>query len=169
MSLLCGPPPAAPPTITAGLSEAIAAVPWEQPNGKFAALCPDLSPCDTLWIEPRVVRLPHPAPVFFVPSARPTLLVLEGDPHTALPALEHWRLPIRYGDWGECRSQRHDPAWPTYRRACVAVGVAGDTVGDTLHLALLVLTPTRGLSWPRLRLMDRADGWRAELAWMGGE
>lgn len=165
----CSAPPSATPTLAAGLSEAIAGLPWEKSRDGFPAWCPDLSPCDTLWVEPRVVQLPNPPPVFFVPAARPTLLVLSGDPATALPALASWRRPIRYGDWGECRALRHDPGWASYRRACVAIGVAGDTVSDTLHLALLVLSPTRGLSWPRLHLSDRAGGWRSEIAWMGGE
>jgi hypothetical protein len=54
---------------------------------------------------------------------------------------------------------------------CVALGVAGDTVlTDTLHLALLVLSPAEGLHWPRVRLVRGADaGWRGELLSMGGE
>ncbi len=163
-----GPPPAA-PSLTAGLSEAIASLPWEKNRGGFPAWCPDLSPCDTLWIEPRVVQLPHPAPVFFVPASRPVLLQLEGEPAEALPALASWRRPLRWGDWGECRAQRHDPGWASYRRACVALAVAGDTLGDTVHVAMLVLSPTSGLSWPRLRLSDRHSGWHSEISWMGGE
>lgn len=166
---VCTQPPSARPTLPAGLAQAIAALPWEKSKQGFAAFCPDLSPCDTLWIERRVVQLPHPAPVFFVPAARPSLLLLDADLRVAFPALANWRRAVRYGDWSECRAQRHDPGWPTYRRACVAVGVAGDTTGDTLHLALLVLSPTQGLSWPRLRLTPKARGWRAEIAWMGGE
>ncbi len=165
----CGDPPPVAPTIATGLSEAITALPWDRSRDGTPAWCPDLSPCDTLWIEPKVVKLPHPAPVFFVPASRPALLTLEGDPASILPALASWRRPVRWGDWGTCRAQRHDPGWSTYRRACVALAVAGDTVGDTLHVAMLVLTPTQGLSWPRLDLTDRYGGWRAEISWMGGE
>lgn len=165
----CSDPPPVAPSLAARLSEAIAGLPWEKSRGGVPAWCPDLSPCDTLWIESRVVQLPNPPPVFFVPAARPTLMVLEGDPLTALPALASWRRPVRFGDWGACRASRHDPGWASLRKACLAIGVAGDTTSDTLHLALLVLSPSQGLSWPRLRLLGQGGGWRSEIAWVGGE
>lgn len=165
----CTTPPPARPSLRSGLARAIAALPWERNKQGFPAFCPDLAPCDTLWIEPRVVQLPHPAPVFFVPAARPALLILDGDPREVLPAVAGWRHVVRYGDWNECRTLRRDPGWLARRRACIALGVAGDTTSDTLHLALLVLTPAQGLSWPRLRLAPGGQDWRAKIAWMGGE
>jgi hypothetical protein len=52
----------------------------------------------------------------------------------------------------------------------VALGVAGDAMaGDTLNLAVLALTPGKGLAWPRLRLVVTRGRWQAELASNAGE
>jgi len=129
-----------------------------------------LAPCDTLWLEPRVIQLPHPAPAFFVPDARPALLDLHDSALSAVPMLAHLGRAVRYGSWTECLASRHNGDWPTYRRACVALGVSGDAVpADTLYVALLVLSPKEGLHWPRVRLVRTGHGWRGELLSMGGE
>jgi hypothetical protein len=159
-----------PATIETAIVRALTTLPWDHNSHGGPALCPTLAPCDTVWLEPRVVRLPHPAPVFFVPDARPALLILEGSASAALPGIDRVGRAVRYGAWTECLALRHDPAWPTYRRACVALAVAGDTLpADTLQVALLVLTPAEGLRWPRVQLVPAPHGWHGELVSMGGE
>jgi hypothetical protein len=168
--LACRAAPSAPTTLPAAIGRALAILPWTHSIPAGPALCPTLAPCDTLWLEPRVVRLPNPAPAFFVPDARPTQMVLADSLVAAVPELARLGRVVRYGGWSECLAQRHDAGWPTYRRACVAFAVAGDTlIGDTLHLALLVLSPASGLRWPRVRLVSTAHGWQGTLVSMGGE
>ena len=169
--LACRSPAAGPATLAAAISRALATLPWDHTGPVGTALCSALAPCDTVWLEPRIIQLPNPAPAFFVPDARSAVMVLAEPPATALPDLGRLHRPVRYGAWSDCLARRHDSAWPTYRRACVALGVAGDTLNaDTLHLALLVLSPGEGLRWPRIRLVRRAhDGWRGEVISLGGE
>ncbi len=164
-ALACGKPDR--PPLQSGFVEALAALPWETDPGGWRAFCTTAAPCDTVLVEPRVVRLPHPAPVFFVPSARPMLLNLANPPAADLGGLGR---PYRYADWGECLSERHNPEWRSRRTACIALGVAGDSAaGDTVHLAVLALAPGTGLAWPRIRLVAQRGRWRAELASNAGE
>jgi hypothetical protein len=160
-----------PITLEAAVGHALATLPWDHSTSEGPVLCPTLGPCDTVWLEPRVVHLPHPAPAFFVPDARTAILVLGNTPEASLPGIDRIRRPVRYGAWSECLERRHDSAWPTYRRACVAIGVSGDRLDtDTLQVALLVLTPEEGLRWPRVRLTHGTNGgWRGELISRGGE
>lgn len=168
--LACRSAPPAPRTLPAAIGRALATLPWTHSSPAGPALCPALAPCDTIWLEPRVVRLPNPAPAFFVPDARPTQLVLAESLLPTLPGVTRLGRAVRYGAWADCLRQRHDPGWPSYRRACVAFGIAGDTLlPDTLHLALLVLSPAGGLHWPRIRVVPTAGGWRGTLVSMGGE
>lgn len=169
--LACRHPASEPATLQAAVSRVLATLPWDHATSAGEPLCPTLGPCDTIWLEPRITQLPHPAPAFFVPDARTALRVLEEDPVAAIPGLARLHRPVRYGAWSECLARRHDSAWPTLRRACVALGVAGDSLGaDTLHFALLVLTPVEGLKWPRVRLIRQAQGgWRGQLLSLGGE
>lgn len=159
-----------PTSLPAAIGRALATLPWTHSITTGSAICPTLAPCDSIWLEPRVVRLPSPAPAFFVPDARATQIILADSLLATIPGLAHLGRAVRYGSWTECLAQRHDPGWPTYRRACVAIGVAGDTtLTDTLHLALLVLSPAAGLQWPRVRLVPTAHGWQGTLVSMGGE
>lgn len=168
--LACRGDPPASTTLPSAIERALATLPWTHTTPVAPALCPTLAPCDTIWLEPRVVRLPSPAPAFFVPDARATQLVLADSLLAILPGLGRLGRVVRYGAWSDCLARRHDAAWSTYRRACVAIGVAGDTMlTDTLHLALLVLSPTGDLRWPRLRLVPTAKGWHGTLVSMGGE
>jgi hypothetical protein len=164
-ALGCGRP--APPPLQSGLAVALAALPWEADPTGGTAFCGAAAPCDTVLVEPRVVRVPHPAPAFFVPSSRPQLLNLA----TPLAAdLTDLGRPYRFAEWGECLARRHDRDWRDRRLACVALGLAEDSVvGDTLHLAVLALTPATGLAWPRLRLVAIRGGWHAELVSNAGE
>lgn len=169
--LACRSPGSEPITLEAAVGRALATLPWDRTTSEGAALCPALGPCDTVWLEPRIVRLPHPAPAFFVPDARTAILVLGRSPEASLPGIARVNRPVRYGAWSECLARRHDAAWPTYRRACVTLGISGDSMDtDTLHVALLVLTPAEGLRWPRVRLEHgTSGGWRGELLSLGGE
>jgi hypothetical protein len=161
----CGRP--ARPPLQAGLVAALAALPWETDPTGWMAFCSAAAPCDTVLVEPRVVRVPHPAPVFFVPGARPQVLNLASPPAADLTGLGR---PYRFAEWGECLAKRHDRDWPDRRVACVALGLAGDSAaGDTVHLAVLALTPGTGLAWPRLRLVAIRGHWRAELVSNAGE
>jgi hypothetical protein len=168
--LACRGSPSEPTSLPAAIGRALVLLPWTHSTPAGEALCPTLAPCDTIWLEPRVVTLPHPAPAFFVPDARATNLVLTDSILASLPGVSRLGRAVRYGSWRDCLDLRHDPAWPTYRRACVALGVAGEASdGDTLHLALLVLSPAGGLRWPRVRLVPTAQGWHGTLVSMGGE
>ena len=164
-ALACSGP--ARPSLQSGLAAALSALPWEADPTGWAAFCDAAAPCDTVLVEPRVVRVPHPAPVFFVPRARPQLLNLASHPAADLRDLGR---PYRFADWGECLAVRHDRNWRDRRLACVALGRAGDpATADTLHVAALALTPGTGLAWPRLRLIATRGRWRAELVSNAGE
>jgi len=113
------------------------------------------------------VSLPNPAPAFFVPASRPIVLNLSTPPVADLSATGR---PVRFTDWGECLSRRHERDWPTAGHACVAVGISEPSpASDTLRLALLVITPARGLTWPRVHLIAEQGRWRAALISAGGE
>jgi hypothetical protein len=45
----------------------------------------------------------------------------------------------------------------------------GSAPSDTVQLALLVISPLRGLAWPRLQLIPDADRWRVEVVSVAGE
>lgn len=157
-------------SVPAAVARTLGALPWDESVRGAAVWCPTLAPCDTILVEPRLVRLPHPAPVFFVPDSRPSVLNLAGTPLPRPTGLIWQGRTIRAGSWTECLARRHDAAWPTFRTACVALAVAGDSLRhDTLELALLVLSPAEGLSWPRLQLISEPRGWRARVLSIGGE
>lgn len=158
-----------PPTLETAVAHVLQVLPWEQSTSFGPALCPTLGPCDTIWLEPRVARLPAPAPAFYVPDARPAIKVLENPIATTLPAIGRLHRPVRYGSWSDCLAARHDSDWMARRRVCVALGLAGESSGDTLHLALLLLTPAEGLKWPRVRAVHREGKWHAELLSLSGE
>ncbi len=168
--LACSSPAIDQHSLPAGLVSALGALPWDESVRGAAVWCPALAPCDTIVVDPRVVRLPHPAPVFFVPASRPSALDLELTPLPRLTALARRGRTIRYGSWTACLARRHDAAWSTFRTACVALAVAGDSPrNDTINLALLALSPAQGLSWPRLRLTAASGGWQATVLSIGGE
>jgi len=147
-----------------GLAGTIAALPWDSGPPGWDAFCGATSPCDSLLVEPRVVRLPTPPPAFFVPAVRPRALDL-----SALPSAE-FRLagrPTRFADWGECLDRRHDPTWRDRRVACVALGIAAGT-GDTVLVAVLAITPSGDLLWPRLRLLAGERHWQVQRVSIGG-
>jgi hypothetical protein len=155
------------PPVQSGLAAALAALPWEVDPTGWSAFCGASGPCDSVLIEPRVVRVPHPAPVFFVPSARPQMLNLASPPAADLAAI---RRPYRYADWSECLAMRHDPGWRQRGVACVALAIAGEIDhADTLNVAVLALTPGTGLAWPRIRVVASRGRWRAELVSNAGE
>ena len=51
------------------------------------------------------------------------------------------------------------------RVACVALGLAGPETAspEAMTFALLVATPARGLSWPRVRVTRPKESWRGRL------
>jgi hypothetical protein len=113
-------------------------------------------------VEPRIVRLPAQAPAFFVPDRRDLASTLTDH------ALTLSRVPGRHsrlGSWRECSGRRDTPQWTRSRVACVALGVAGyETASpDAMTFALLVATPAKGLSWPRVRVTRPEERWRGRL------
>jgi hypothetical protein len=144
------------------LPAAIAALPWDSAPPGADRLCSATTPCDTLLLEPRVVRLPSPAPAFFVPAARPLVLNL-----STPPAADFRRVgrPVRFADWGECLARRFAADWPHQRVACIALGIAtNDSIlPDSIHVAVLGLTPAQGLVWPRIRGVVVNGRWEATL------
>jgi hypothetical protein len=160
-------PPASrtPPTEAAIGSAAIAGVaaaPWDRDPEGWGTLCSAVAPCDTVVIEPRVVAVPAQAPAFFVPESRELAATLTAQALTLSPL--HGR-EARLGSWSECSGQRDQPAWRRQRIACVAVALAGPETAspDAMTFALLVATPARGLSWPRVRVTRPRDHWRGRL------
>lgn len=161
------PPPASaiPPTQAAIGQAALAAViaaPWDADPSGWGVLCTAAAPCDTLVIESRIVSLPSQAPAFFVPDRREVVATLSPD------ALELSHVPGRHtilGPWRECSAKRDGPQWSKSRVACVALGVAGmeSARSDAITFALLVATPAKGLSWPRVRVTRPRESWRGRL------
>jgi hypothetical protein len=163
------PPPATrpqtPPSVNAIVAAAVAAIsaaPWDTDPTAWGALCSPKIPCDTVVIEPIVAALPAQAPAFFVPDRRPVAATLSGHGFSALT------LPGRQvilGDWRECSARREGRNWTRGRVACVAVGIAGpeNSRPDAMTFALLVLTPAKGLSWPRIRVTRPQNAWRGRV------
>ncbi|HUR95705.1 MAG TPA: hypothetical protein VMY76_14065 [Gemmatimonadales bacterium] len=146
---------------------AVAAAPWDSDPTGGEPLCRTEAPCDTVVIEPRVVVLPGQPPAFFVPDKRDLAATLSAY------ALTLTRVPGRQtvlGSWRECSSRRDVPGWSRGRVACVALGVAGFETAraDAMTFALLVATPARGLSWPRVRVTRPRESWRGRLLSNGG-
>ena len=160
------PPTAATPPTQAAIGQAalaaVAAAPWDADPTGWGALCTAEAPCDTLVIEPRIVSLPSQAPAFFVPDSRELAATLSPD------ALDLSHIPGRYtklGSWRECSARRDGPRWAQSRVACIALGVAGLETArpDAMTFALLVATPAKGLSWPRVRVTRPRESWRGRL------
>lgn len=157
--------PRTPPTEAAIGQAAVAAVvaaPWDRDPAGWGTLCSREAPCDTVVVEPRIVALPAQAPAFFVPEARDPVATL-----TAY-ALNLSRVPGRHtrlGSWRECSGRRDHPEWGRQHIACVALGLAGPETAspEAMNFALLVATPARGLSWPRVRVTRPKESWRGRL------
>jgi hypothetical protein len=141
---------------------AVVAAPWDRDPAGWGTLCSPEAPCDTVVVEPRIVALPAQAPAFFVPEARDLVATLTAYTLTLsqVPG-RHTRL----GSWRECSGRRDHPAWGKQRVACVAVGLAGPETAspEAMTFALLVATPARGLSWPRVRVTRPKESWRGRL------
>jgi hypothetical protein len=157
--------PRTPPTEAAIGQAAVAAVvaaPWDRDPVGWGTLCSPAAPCDTVVVEPRIVALPAQAPAFFVPEARDLVATLTTYTLTLsqVPG-RHTRL----GSWRECSSRRDHPAWGKQRIACVALGLVGpeNASPEAMTFALLVATPARGLSWPRVRVTRPKESWRGRL------
>jgi hypothetical protein len=154
-----------PPTEAAIGQAAVAAVvaaPWDTDPAGWGTLCSAEAPCDTVVVEPRIVALPAQAPAFFVPDARDLAATLTPYALTLAP------MPgrqARLGSWRECSGRRDLPAWGKQRVACVALGLAGPETAspDAMTFALMVATPARGLSWPRVRATRPKESWRGRL------
>jgi hypothetical protein len=141
---------------------AVAAAPWDSDPSGWGILCTSQAPCDTLVVEPRVVALPSQPPAFFVPDRRQVAATLS----SYVLSLSH--VPGRQtiiGPWRECSARRDTPRWRKARVACVALGIAGYETArpDAMTFALLIATPAKGLSWPRVRVTRPRDSWRGRL------
>jgi hypothetical protein len=159
------PEPTTPPTQVAigqAALAALAAAPWDTDPTGWGSLCSAKAPCDTIVVEPKIVVLPLQAPAFFVPENRETAAMLS--PYTL--SLTHLSgRETKIGPWRECSGRRDQPGWTRARVACVALGVAGLETArpDAITFALLVVTPAKGLSWPRVRVTRPRDSWRGRL------
>ena len=147
---------------------ALAAAPWDVDPSGWGSLCTPTAPCDTLVVDPRVVSLPAQAPAFFVPDRRDAAATLSayGLTLAAVPGRH-----VRLGAWRDCSSRRDSPAWNKGRVACVAMGIAGaeSARSDAITFALMVATPAKGLSWPRVRATRPRESWRGRLISNAGE
>jgi hypothetical protein len=160
-----------PPTAAAIGEAALAAVaagPWDSDPTGWRSLCTPDAPCDTIVIDPRIVVLPAQAPAFFVPDRRDVAARLSAYTLT-LTGVPGRRMIL--GPWRECSARRDSPRWSQARVACVALGVAGYETAraDAMTFALLVATPARGLSWPRVRVTRPRESWRGRLISNAGE
>lgn len=141
---------------------AVLSAPWETDPSGWGALCSLQVPCDTLVIEPRIVSLAAQAPAFFVPDRRELAATLTPD------AVSQVRIPghqLVLGSYQQCGTRREAKTWARGRAACVALGVMGlsDARPDAMTFALLVLTPAKGLSWPRMRATRPRQNWSGRL------
>lgn len=158
-------PPRTPPSesdIVGAALAAVGAAPWDADPTGWGTLCTVEAPCDTVVVEPRVVMLPAQAPAFFVPGRRDRAATIS--PYTL--SLAHLpRRKIIIGSWGECSARRDAPRWAQGRVACVALGVTGleSARPDAMTFALLVATPARRLSWPRVRVTRPRESWRGRV------
>jgi hypothetical protein len=161
----------APPT-AADIGEAalaaVAAAPWDADPSGWGILCTTDAPCDTLVVDPHIVSLPSQAPAFFVPDQREVAATL------GAYALSLTHVPGRQtsiGPWRERTARRDAPRWSKSRVACVALGIAGLETArpDAMTFALLIVTPAKGLSWPRVRVTRPRDSWRGRLLSNAGE
>ena len=159
-------PPAWTPPTEAAIGQAalaaVAAAPWDADPTGWGALCTPEAPCDTIVVDPRIVALPAQAPAFFVPDRREKAAMLSSY------ALTLVRVPGRettLGSWRECSARRDAPRWSEARVACVALGVAGIETArpDAITFALLVATPARRLSWPRVRVTRPRESWKGRV------
>jgi hypothetical protein len=148
--------------ITGAALAAIAAAPWDADPTGWGTLCTAKSPCDTLVVEPRIVMLPAQMPAFFVPDRRDLAATLT--PYALTLAHFSGRRTV-LGSWRDCSARRDAPRWAKARVACVALGVAGleSARPDAMTFALLVATPARRLSWPRVRVTRPRESWRGRL------
>ena len=159
------PEPSTPPTqiaIGQAALAALAVLPWDSDPTGWGTLCSTEAPCDTIVVEPHIVALPVQAPAFFVPERRELAATLS--PYAL--TLSHLRgRQTKIGSWRECSDRRDAPGWPQARVACVALGVAGLETArqDAMTFALLVRTPAKGLSWPRVRVTRPRESWRGRL------
>jgi hypothetical protein len=167
------PPPQAaiPPTQVAigqAALAALAAVPWDSDPTGWGSLCSAAAPCDTIVVEPLIVSLPSQAPAFFVPERRDVAATLS--PY-ALTLFHVQGRETKIGAWRECSDRREAPGWTQARVACVAIGVAGLETArpDAVTFALMVRTPAKGLSWPRVRVTRPRESWRGRLLSNAGE
>lgn len=154
-----------PPTEAAiGLAAmaALVATPWDVDPSGWGSLCTPSAPCDTLVVDPRVVSLPAQAPAFFVPDRRDAAATLS--PYVLTLVTVPGRR-IRLGAWRECSARRDSPGWSKAGVACVALGIAGVEAArsDAITFALMVATPAKGLSWPRVRVTRPRESWRGRL------
>lgn len=140
---------------------AISAAPWDSDPTAWGALCSPKARCDTIVIEPNIVELPAQAPAFFVPDRRPVAATLSIQLAASPLANRH----VILGSWRECSARREGPNWARGRVACVAAGIAGleGARPDAMTFALLVLTPAKGLSWPRVRVTRPTSAWRGRV------
>jgi hypothetical protein len=147
---------------------AVIAAPWDADPTGWGSLCTPKAPCDTVVVEPRIVALPAQVPAFFVPDRREQAAMLS--PY-ALSLFRLGNRELRLGGWRECSSRRDDPRWAKARVACVALGVAGleNARPDAMTFALLVATPGKGLSWPRMRATRPRESWRGRILSNAGE
>jgi hypothetical protein len=157
--------PTTPPT-EAGIRQAalaaVAAVPWDTTPAELGYRCNAQAACDTLIVEPRIVTLPAQAPAFFVPDRRDLAATLN-ESALSLTRLSGRNLVL--GSWRECSARRDSRAWAKSRAACVALAVAGleNSRADAMTFALLVLTPAKGLAWPRVRATRPRDVWHGRV------
>jgi hypothetical protein len=96
-----------------------------------------------------------------IPPTRET----ESQPRTPPTGSQVPGRHTRLGSWRECSGRRDHPAWGKQRVACVAVGLAGPETAspEAMTFALLVATPARRLSWPRVRVTRPKESWRGRL------
>lgn len=165
------PLPPTPPTEAAigqAALAALAAAPWDSDPSGWGALCTPEAPCDTLVVDPRIVALPAQAPAFFVPDRRDLAATLSA--YTLTLASVPGRHTV-LGPWRDCSAQRDTPRWAKARVACVALAIAGPETArsDAMNFALLVATPAKGLSWPRVRVTRPRESWRGRLTSNAGE
>jgi hypothetical protein len=150
--------------LIAATLHALEAVPWDEDPTSWGPACRPTAPCDTIFLDPRIVRLTGVYRWVGNPSLKPHLAIL--DSAGGVPALSH---PLRFLDLDSCAARFYDGArFATRRAVCAAVGIheselRGLMPADTLTVYFLMDTPANGQTWPTVRVLRTRHGWKAVL------
>lgn len=147
------------------VNAALRAGPWDSDPAGWGSACTADSPCDTLFVDPRIARLPPGNWFVGPPGLRPVLGLLQLD----VSADAQDGRPMLLRDTRVCHDQFYvDTLLAPRRAACISLGIdesgiQGHRIADTVVVQFLVESPANGQMWPRVQAVRTGAGWRARL------